>query len=142
MELGQPVSATSEIQWRSTAGCDPSTRAGRVRIRRSNVHLDRGDGVAVCGVALAATMFQKPALARHCVNCIRFRRLTPALCVILAALADDRVVIDGQTITYRTAGDELATERLPAFYKHLLPASRKEWLALKFKPQTKSLTIQ
>gem|GEM_PF-5964215 len=99
---------------------------------------------------MADEVLQDSAIVRHCENCIQFRkwklmdeekrnkkadaarRLVPAMCIILAALADDRVVIDATTFNYRTNGEEVASERIPAFYHSLQPASRREWLSLKF----------
>lgn len=135
--------------WKSSAACDPSTRNGRRRIVRGQLHLSAGGRLSFCGVFLSDASHQSAFW--KCRNCKRIakwadlrreraqakrdelRRVTPCLVVVLAALACRRVVIDevNKTAT-RRHGDELVVDRLPQFFYTLQDTSRAQWLAMKY----------
>lgn len=135
--------------WKSSAACDPSTRNGRRRIVRGQLHLSAAGGMSFCGISLSDASHQSDF--RKCWNCKRLakwadlrreraqskrdelRWVTPCLCVVLAALACGRVVIDEvrKTATRRHGGD-LVVDRLPQFFYKLQDASRAQWLAMKY----------
>lgn len=135
--------------WKSSAACDPSTRNGRRRIVRGQLHLSAGDGLSFCKVLLSDASHQ--SASRKCSNCTRLakwvdlrreraqakrdelRWVTPCLCVVLAALACRRVVIDEVKKTaIRLHGDELVVDRIPQFFYTLQDTSRAQWLAMKY----------